>query len=117
MKMAENQMVQMKEVMMAITQRQGIPTMEQPVPQPPLSRQQYIAPPVKPVLCEQIDGTCQIWRIYSVCKKMGTHLPEDCYTLEKNKEKKAEYIKKRKAQNLDKENQPPRRSNRYKKQE
>ena len=50
-----------------------------------------------------------------MCKKMGRHLTEDYYTLEKNKEKKAEYIKKRKTQSVDKENQPPRRSNRYKK--
>ena len=47
---------------------------------------------------------------------MGTHLPEDCYTLEKSKEKEAEYIKERKAQDLEKKYIPPRRSQRYKKQ-
>ena len=78
--------------------------MEQLVLQPPPDRQQYIAPLVKPVLCEQIDGTGQTWRICSVWKKMGTHLPKDFYTLEKNKEKKAEYIKKKKPQDLEKEN-------------
>ena len=71
MKMAENQIFQIKEAMMAITQRQGAPTMEQPVLPPPPSRHQYIAPPVKPVLCEQVDGRGQTWRIYTVCKKIG----------------------------------------------
>ena len=116
MKMAENQMIQMKEAMMAITQQQGAPTMEQPVPPAPPSRQQYIAPPVKPTLCEQIiDGRGQTWRICSVCKRMGTHLPEDCFEAAKNKSKKEEYFKKRKAQDLEKENAQPRRINRQKK--
>ena len=57
-----------------------------------------------------------MWRICSVCKKMGTHLHEDCFTSAKNKEKKAEWAKRRKAQDLKKENAPSRRRNRYKKQ-
>ena len=114
--MAENQMIQMKEAMMAITQRQGAPTMEQPVPPAPLSRQQYIAPPVKPTLYEQIvDGRGQTWRICSVCKRMGTHLPEDCFEMAKNKSKEEEWFKKRKAQDLNKEYAPPRRSTRPRK--
>ena len=64
MQMAENQMVQMKEAMVAITQRQGAPMMKQPVLPPPTSRQQYIAPPVKPILCEQVDDMGQICRIH-----------------------------------------------------
>ena len=115
MKMAENQMIQMKEAMMAITQRQGAPTMEQPVLPPPTSRQQYIAPPVKPVLCEQVDGRGQTWRICAVCKRMCTHLADECFEAAKNKGKKDEWIKKRKAQDLEKENAPPRRSNRQRK--
>ena len=115
MKMAENQMVQMKEAMMAITQRQGAPTMEQPVLPAPPSRQQYIAPPVKPVTCEQVDGRGQTWRICTVCKKMGTHFPEDCFEAAKNKSRKEEYTKKGKAQELDKENAPPRISHRQRK--
>ena len=52
-------MQQMKEAMMSITQRQSAPTLVQPVlPQPTAwaltDRQQYIAPPVKPIPCEQI---------------------------------------------------------------
>ena len=46
---------------------------------------------------------------------MGTHLPEDCFEMAKNKSKKEEWVKKRKAQDLDKENAPPRRSNRQRK--
>ena len=112
MKMAENQMTQMKETMMAITQQQGAPMIEQLVPPAPPSRPQYIVPPVKPVLCEQVDGRGQTWRMCLVCKRMGTHLPEDCFEAAKNKGKKEEWVKKRKAQDLEKENVPPLRSNR-----
>ena len=90
--------------------------MEQPVLPSPLSRQQYIALPVKPVLCKQVDSRGQTWRICTVCTKMGTHFPEDCFEAAKNKSKKEEYIKKRKAQELDKENAPPRRSHKQRKE-
>ena len=80
--------------------------MEQPVLSATLSRQQYIALPVNPVLCEQVDDKGQIWRISTLCKRMGTHLPEDCFEAVKKKSKKEEWIKRRKAQDLGKENDP-----------
>ena len=97
-------MEQMEEAMMVITQRQGAPTLAQPVlPTPtewiPPARQQYIAPLVEPIPCKQmVDGFGNKWQVCTYCKRMGTHANDDCGLLEKNIGKQEECIKKRKVE-------------------
>ena len=99
-------MIQTKEAMMAITQRQSAPpTLAQPVDPPPPTwatppvRHQYIAPPVKPIPCEQIlDGWSNKWQICTHCRRMGTHADDDCELLSKNKCKRDERLKRQKGE-------------------
>ena len=85
MKTAENQMVQIKEAMTAITQQQSAPpTLAQPVIPPPSTwaqppvRQKSIAPPVEPIpLKIMVNGFGATWRMCIHCKKMYTHATDD----------------------------------------
>ena len=96
---------------MAITQLQSAsPTLAQPVLPPPISweqppaRQQYIAPPVKPIPADTwVNGFGATQHVCIHCKKMCTYAADDCFSLENNKGKHDELIKKRKAKDLKKD--------------
>ena len=104
-------MKQMEEAMMTITQQHGTPTLVQPVLPPPVlpppptwalqERQQYIAPHVKPIRCnEMTDGSGKVWIVCNICKRMGTHTDDACNKLEKNKGQKEESLENMKPKQL-----------------
>ena len=103
-------MIQIKEAMMPMAQQQSEPpTLAQPVlPPPPVwaqtpVRQQYIAPPVKPIPLEtMVDGFGTTWHVCIHCKKICMYAADDCFLLGKNKGKMEELFKKRKANDLKK---------------
>ena len=105
MKMAENQMKQMKEAMMAIIQWKSAPTLAHPVHPPPTvwtppAREQYITPPVNPIPYEQmVDESGVTWHVYKHCKGMCTHAEDDCWELENNEGKHKQLIKKQQTYN------------------
>ena len=107
-------MIQMKEAMMAITQQQSAPPiLTQPVLPPPTvweqppAMQHYIAPPVKQIPADTwVDGFGATLHVCMHCKKMCTYAADDCFSLENNKGKHDELIKKRKAKDLKKGNYP-----------
>ena len=72
MKMAEASIQEKQEAMVAVTPRQGAPTLEQPVLPPAWTlpeRQPYIAPPVKPLVCEQMINVSGVtWHVCKHCK-------------------------------------------------
>ena len=70
MQTAEASMQQIHEAMMAITQREGAPIIDQPVLPP---ARQRIALTVKPTSTQQMIVDWLTWYVYSNCKRMCTH--------------------------------------------